>query len=59
MATTRIMAKHAKQGRTIAQCLTDRKDYAIDFSRTEDGRYTPHTPVTLIRRMRNFFSYIL
>ena len=38
MATTRIIAMHAKQGRTIAQCLTDRKDYAIDSGKTEDGK---------------------
>lgn len=49
MATTRIIAMHAKQGRTIAQCLTDRKDYAIDSGKTEDGKYIsayacdPHT----------------
>ena len=49
MATTRIIAMHAKQGSTIAQCLTDRKDYAIDSGKTEDGKYIsayacdPHT----------------
>lgn len=49
MATTRIIAIHAKRGMTIAQCLTDRKDYAIDSDKTEDGRYIsayacdPHT----------------
>ena len=49
MATTRIISMHAKQGRTIAQCLTDRKDYAIDSDKTEDGQYIsayacdPHT----------------
>lgn len=49
MATTRIIAMHAKRGMTIAQCLTDRKDYAIDSDKTEDGQYIsayacdPHT----------------
>lgn len=49
MATTRIISMHAKQGRTIAQCLTDRKDYAIASGKTEDGKYIsayacdPHT----------------
>lgn len=28
MAVTRIMAMHLNKGRTIAQCLKDRTDYA-------------------------------
>ena len=37
MATTRIIAMHINHGKTIAQCLTERTDYAENAEKTEDG----------------------
>ena len=37
MAVTRIMAMHLNQGRTIAQCLKDRTDYAKNPGKTMGG----------------------
>ena len=34
MATTRIISMHVNQGKTIADCLTDR----IDYSKKDAGR---------------------
>lgn len=39
MATTRIIPMHVNKGKTIAQCLTERTDYAKDPDKTEDGEY--------------------
>lgn len=39
MATTSIIPMHHNKGKTIAQCLTDRADYAMDGRKTEDGKY--------------------
>ena len=37
MATTRIIPMHINKGKTIAQCLTDRTDYAKNPDKTQDG----------------------
>ena len=37
MAVTRIMAMHLNKGRTIAQCLKDRTDYAKNPDKTKSG----------------------
>ena len=37
MATTRIISMHINKGRTIAQCLTDRTDYAKNPEKTDGG----------------------
>ena len=38
MATTSIIPMHHNKGKTIAQCLSDRADYAMDSKKTE-GKY--------------------
>ena len=37
MATTRIISMHVNQGKTIADCLTDRIDYSKNPDKTQDG----------------------
>lgn len=37
MATTRIISMHMNRGKTIAQCLADRTDYAKNPEKTKDG----------------------
>ena len=37
MATTRIISMHVNQGKTVAQCLTDRTEYARNPEKTQDG----------------------
>jgi hypothetical protein len=37
IATTRIIPMHINKGKTIAQCLTDRTDYAKNPDKTNDG----------------------
>lgn len=37
MATTRIIPMHHNKGKTIAQCLSDRTDYAMNPEKTEGG----------------------
>ena len=37
LATTRIIAMHVNKGKTIAQCLTDRTEYAKNPEKTQDG----------------------
>lgn len=37
MATTRIISMHINKGKTIAQCLTDRTDYAKNPDKTDNG----------------------
>jgi hypothetical protein len=37
MATTRIISMHMNKGKTIAQCLTDRTDYAKNPDKTDGG----------------------
>lgn len=39
MAATRLIVMHANKGRTIAQCLKDRTDYAMNKEKTEQGKY--------------------
>lgn len=39
MAATRLIVMHANKGRTIAQCLKDRTDYAKNKEKTEEGKY--------------------
>ena len=38
MATTRIISMHVNRGKTIAQCLADRTDYAENPVKTESGK---------------------
>lgn len=37
MATTRIISMHINKGKTLAQCLTDRTDYAKNPEKTNEG----------------------
>ena len=37
MAATRLIALHINKGKTIAQCLRDRTDYAQNPEKTEKG----------------------
>ena len=37
MAATRLIALHINKGKTVAQCLADRTDYAMNAEKTEDG----------------------
>lgn len=39
MATTRIISMHINKGKTIAQCLTDRTDYADNPDKTGGGEF--------------------
>lgn len=38
MATTRIISMHINRGKTIAQCLTERTDYAENPEKTDGGK---------------------
>ena len=37
MAATRLIALHVNKGRSVAQCLGDRTDYATNPEKTEKG----------------------
>ncbi|NLK37304.1 MAG: relaxase/mobilization nuclease domain-containing protein [Epulopiscium sp.] len=37
MATTRIISMHINKGKSLAQCLSDRTDYAKNPDKTDDG----------------------
>ena len=37
MAATRLIALHVNKGRSAAQCLSDRTDYATNPEKTEKG----------------------
>ena len=39
LAATRLIAMHVNKGKTIAQCLKDRTDYAMNEEKTEQGTY--------------------
>ena len=39
MAATRLIAMHVNKGKTIAQCLKDRTDYAMNDEKTGQGTY--------------------
>ena len=39
MATTRIIPMHINKGKTIAQCLSDRTEYAMNPDKTEAGEF--------------------
>ncbi len=39
MATTRIIPMHINKGKTIAECLAERTEYAINPDKTEAGEY--------------------
>lgn len=39
MATTRIISMHKNKGKSIAKCLADRIDYALNPDKTNDGEY--------------------
>lgn len=41
MATTRIIPMHINKGKTIAQCLSDRTEYAMNPDKTEAGEFVP------------------
>ena len=38
MATTRIIPMHINAGKTLAQCLSDRTDYAKNPDKTDAGK---------------------
>ena len=38
MAATKLIAMHIKKGKTLAQCLKARTDYAMDPDKTENGK---------------------
>ena len=39
MATTRLISMHHNKGKSIADCIADRTDYAINLDKTKDGEY--------------------
>ena len=39
MAATKLIAMHVNKGKTVAQCLKARMDYAKDEDKTEEGKY--------------------
>ncbi len=39
MATTRIISMHQNKGKSIASCLADRTDFALNPYKTNDGVY--------------------
>ena len=39
LAATRLIAMHVNKGKTIAQCLKDRTDYAMNDEKTEQGTF--------------------
>ena len=39
MATTRLISMHKNKGKSIASCLVDRTDYALNPDKTNDGEY--------------------
>lgn len=39
MATTRLISMHRNKGKSIASCLADRTDYAINPDKTNAGEY--------------------
>ena len=39
MATTRLISMHKNNGKSIANCLADRIDYALNPDKTNDGEY--------------------
>jgi hypothetical protein len=39
LATTRLIPMHRNQGKTIAQCLADRTEYASNPDKTNDGEF--------------------
>ena len=39
MATTRIIPMHINKGKTIAHCLSDRTEYAMNPDKTEAGEF--------------------
>jgi len=39
VATTRLISMHKNKGRSIAKCLADRIDYALNPEKTNDGEY--------------------
>ena len=39
MAATRLIAMHQNKGRTVAKCLADRTNYALNDEKTENGTF--------------------
>jgi hypothetical protein len=39
VATTRLISLHLNKGKSIADCIADRTDYAINPDKTNDGKY--------------------
>ena len=46
MATTRLISMHKNKGKSIAKCLADRIDYALNPDKTNDGEYVVPMNVT-------------
>ena len=47
MAAVRLIALHANKGKSVAQCLGDRTDYAKNPEKTEKGNLSLPMSVTL------------
>lgn len=64
IATTRIIAMHVTKGKTLAQCLTDRTDYAQNPEKTRDelistyacDKRTLDSEFALAKRQYSFFT---
>ncbi|WP_333657220.1 relaxase/mobilization nuclease domain-containing protein [Tissierella praeacuta] len=39
MATTRLISMHKNKGKSLADCIADRIDYALNPDKTNDGKY--------------------
>ena len=65
MAATRLIALHVNKGRTVAQCLGDRTDYAKNPDKTEKGELVtsykcdPYTvDEEFMLSKRQYFQYL-
>ena len=39
MATTRLISMHKNKGKSVADCISDRIDYALNPEKTNKGKY--------------------
>ncbi len=39
MATTRLISMHKNKGKSVADCISDRIDYALNPDKTNNGKY--------------------
>ena len=46
MAATRLMALHINKGKTLAQCLQERTDFASNPEKTEKGELVTERPLS-------------